>query len=111
MKRIGQVVRLKPEHYEEYKRIHAAVWPEVLAAIHAANIRNYSIFHLDGLLFAYFEYVGNDYEGDMATIAADPKTREWWLVTDPMQRPYQGNSTGSVDGNWWTPAEEVFHND
>ena len=111
IKRIGQVIKLKPEAYEEYKRLHADVWKEVLATIHQANIRNFSIFHWEGLLFAYMEYVGDDFEADMARIAEDPKTREWWQVTDPLQRPVEGNSSGSIDGNWWKDIEMLFHTD
>jgi L-rhamnose mutarotase len=111
MRRVGQVIRLKPEQYEAYKRLHSAVWPEVLATIDKANIRNYSIFHWNGLLFSYFEYVGDDFDADMANIATDPKTREWWQLTDPMQTPVEGNSSGSIEGDWWTPIEEVFHTD
>src|SRR5687768_18390 len=76
MQRYGQVIGIKPEHVAEYERIHAAVWPGVLATIHSCNIRNYSIFRYGGLLFAYFEYVGDDYAADMARMAADPTTQE-----------------------------------
>lgn len=107
MKRIGQVIRVRPEKLDEYKRLHAAAWPEVLAAIHKANIRNFSIFFRDGLLLSYFEYVGDDYEADMAMIAADPKTQEWWRHTDPCQQPVES----AAEGEWWAPAEEVFHTD
>jgi L-rhamnose mutarotase len=111
MKRIGQVLRLKPEHYEEYKRLHANVWQEVLAKIHEANIRNYSIYHWNGLLFAYYEYIGSDFDADMAKIASDPKTHEWWALNDPLQQPVVGNSKGSAEGNWWHDMEELFHTD
>ena len=111
LQRFGQVIRLKPEKYGEYKRLHAAVWPEVLATIHKANIRRYSIFHKNGYLFAYFEYIGDDFEADMAKIADDPKTHEWWALTDPCQEPIEGDSKGSVEGNWWATMEELFHID
>jgi len=54
MKRFGQLIGLRPEHYDEYVKAHADVWPGVLAKIAECNIRNYSIFHRKGLLFAYF---------------------------------------------------------
>jgi L-rhamnose mutarotase len=111
MRRIGQIIKLKPDAYEEYKRLHANAWEEILATIHGANIRNYSIYHYDGLLFAYMEYIGDDYEADMTTIANDPKTHEWWALTDPLQQPVDGNSSGSVEGNWWHDMEELFHTD
>jgi L-rhamnose mutarotase len=105
MKRYAQIVRLKPEALEEYKRIHAAVWPEVLETIRQCNIRNYSIFHREGILYAYFEYFGSDLAADMAKMARDPKTQEWWKVTDPMQE----RVPGCPEGQWWAPLDEVFH--
>ena len=44
MKRMGLCNRLRREKAEEYKRLHAAAWPGVLATISACNIRNFSIF-------------------------------------------------------------------
>ena len=111
LKRIGQVIKLKPEGYAEYMRLHAAVWPEVLETIKRANIRNYSIYHWNGFLFAYMEYVGEDFDADMALIADDPRTRDWWSLTDPLQQPVEGDSTGSIEGQWWTDMETLFHAD
>ncbi|MEN6311728.1 MAG: L-rhamnose mutarotase [Acidobacteriota bacterium] len=107
MKRYGQIVRLRPERYEEYKALHARVWPEVLETIRRCHIRNYTIFHRDGVLFACFEYHGDDYAADMARMAADPKTQEWWKITMPMQEPLPGRT----EGDWWARMEEVFHTD
>ena len=39
-RRYGQVVYLKAEYLEEYRKIHAAVWPEILAQIKDSNIRD-----------------------------------------------------------------------
>ena len=75
MKRIGSLIRLLPEKYQEYKALHAAVWPEILAKITCYGIRNYSIYHKDGFLFSYFEYVGSNFDADMAKMTADPKIR------------------------------------
>jgi L-rhamnose mutarotase len=107
MKRYAQIIGVKPEQIEAYEQIHTQVWPEVLAMIDACNMRNYSIFRHGTLLFAYFEYVGDDYAGDMARMAADPKTREWWTYTDPMQEPLADQEAGE----WWTIMREVFHVD
>lgn len=106
MKRYGQVIGVKPEHFKEYAKIHAAVWPEVLATIEACHIKNYSIFHHHNMLFAYFEYHGQDFEADMAKMAADPKTQEWWAVCMPMQAPLETRA----EGEWWANMDEVFHN-
>jgi len=105
MKRYGSVIGVRPEKLEEYKRLHAAVWPGVLDMIRACNIRNYSIYFKDGLLFSYFEYVGDDFEADMARMAADSLTQEWWAVCKPCQDPLPTRG----DGEWWASMEEVFH--
>ena len=105
MVRYGQLIGLKPEKYEEYKRYHADIWPEIAAKISECNIRNYSIFHKDGMLFAYFEYVGTDFQKDTATMTADSKTKEWWEIMKPMQSPVENRKPGE----WWADMEEVFH--
>ncbi|WP_157018124.1 L-rhamnose mutarotase [Mesorhizobium xinjiangense] len=109
MQRMGMVIGLDPEKVAEYKRLHAAAWPEVLAMISACNIRNYSIFlkEPENLLFGYWEYHGTDFEADAAKMAADPKTQEWWAVCMPCQVPFETRQ----DGEWWAMMEEVFHHD
>jgi L-rhamnose mutarotase len=107
LKRYGFVLGLKPEKIEDYKKIHAAVWPDVLKQIRSSNIRNYTIFlkQPENLLFAYYEYLGTDHAADMAAMARDSKTREWWAICKPMQSPLETRK----DGEWWAEMEEVFH--
>jgi L-rhamnose mutarotase len=109
MQRMGMVIGLNPEKVAEYKRLHAAVWPEILALISACHIRNYSIFlrEPENLLFGYWEYHGTDFEADMAKMAADPKNREWWSVCMPCQVPLSTRK----EGEWWAMMDEVFHLD
>ena len=107
MKRYGQIIGVKPEKLEEYKKYHAAVWPGVLEMIGVCNMRNYSIFHKDGMLFAYFEYIGDDFAADMAKMAADPTTQKWWEIMEPMQAPVETRA----EGEWWSDMEQVFHVD
>jgi L-rhamnose mutarotase len=109
MQRMGHVIGLRPEHADEYRRLHAAVWPEVLAMIARCNIRNYSIFlkQPENLMFAYWEYDGVDFAADSALMAADPRTRDWWAICGPMQEPLASRR----EGEWWASMEEVFHVD
>ena len=107
MKRFGQVIRLRAGVLERYKRFHAAVWPEVASMINACHIRNFTIWHKDGYLFSSFEYHGSDYAADMARMAADPKTLEWWAIMEPMQDPLPTRAAGE----WWANMEECFHQD
>lgn len=107
MRRVAQVIGLPAEHREAYERYHAEVWPTVLERITASNIQNYSIFRHGELLFSYFEYVGDDYEADMARMAADPETQRWWAVQQPLQRPLPERA----EGDWWADLPEVFHHE
>lgn len=107
MKRYGQIIGLDSQKFETYKAYHASVWPEVLEMITACNITNYSIFHKDELLFAYFEYTSNNFAADMAKMADDPKTQEWWSIMEHMQLPLKSRK----EGEWWSTMDEVFHLD
>ena len=112
MKRYGWVIGLRPEKIEEYKKLHAAIWPDVLKMIKQCHIRNYSIYlrRLDGgrpYLFSYLEYTGSDFAADMARMAADPVTQKWWEVCCPCQAPLEDRAKGE----WWADMEEVFHAD
>ncbi len=107
MKRYGMVIKVKPEKADEYKKLHAAVWPDVLKKIKDCNIKNYSIFLKDDYLFSYFEYTGTDFESDMKMMAADPMTQKWWDVCKPCQVPLETCN----EGEWWANMVEVFHQD
>lgn len=107
MERHASVIGIPSGNREEYERLHAAAWPEVLAKIAEVNIQNYSIYRYGELLFSYFEYVGENFDADMAKMAADPKTQEWWEVCMPLQRPVKDRA----DGEWWASIPEVFHAD
>jgi L-rhamnose mutarotase len=53
--RTAFVLRVRPERLDEYVAAHRAVWPEMLDALRAAGIRNYSIFRDGNRMFGYFE--------------------------------------------------------
>ena len=112
VQRFGSVIGVKEEALAKYKKMHAEPWPEINAKLKDVNIRNYSIYLTqwpDGnhYLFAYFEYVGDDFDADMKKMADDPKTKEWWSHTDPMQIPLSNKK----DDEWWKDMEEVYHLD
>ena len=112
MKRFGMVIGLKEEKIDEYNKLHAAVWPDVLTMISKCGIQNYSIY-LRKLpdekyyLFSYFEYTGEDFQADCARMAADPTTQKWWDECMPCQAPLPDRA----EGEWWADMEEVFHQD
>ncbi len=86
-------------------RHHAAVWPGVLAKIKECNITNYSIFFRDNILFAYFEYTGNDFKTDMDKMAAHEETQRWWSVVKPLMQPVKS----ATADEFWADMQEIFH--
>ena len=56
MQRVCFQLQVKPDRIEEYKRRHAAVWPDMLQALQETGWHNYSLFlRPDGLLIGYLE--------------------------------------------------------
>ena len=109
MQRMAMVIGIKPDRIDDYKRLHADAWPDILNMISACNITNYSIYlrEPENLLFGYWEYTGDDFDADAARMAADPRTQEWWGICMPCQDPLETRK----EGEWWAMMEEVFHHD
>ena len=57
---------------------------------------------LDGILFSFNEYIGQNYEDDMNAVG-DAVTKDWWKLTDPMQEPLPTIN----EGEWWVEAEQI----
>ena len=53
--RTAFVLRVRPDKIDEYVEAHERVWPEMLAALRAAGVRNYTIFRSGNEMFGYFE--------------------------------------------------------
>lgn len=106
-KRVGMVVGLNPADMKEYKRLHADNHPGVRDLLNKYHMHNFSIFlhQIDGKWyeFGYYEYTGNDFDGDMAKMNAEPRIKEWLKVCDPMQRPLPGEKS-------WATMEQVYYN-
>jgi len=105
--RFGMAARLRPEKRAEYLELHSAVWPAVEATITECGIRNFSIFVLGDVIFGYYEYVGDDFDADQATMARDPETQKWWARTAPCQLPFDPDS-GLPN---WQVMETAWHLD
>lgn len=109
MKRMGMVIGIKADDILEYRKLHTEVWPEILDRLTKSNFTNYSIFlrQPENIMFAYWEYLGDDFEADSRAISEDPKTKTWWEICGPMQVPLETRT----EGEWWASMEEVFHLD
>jgi len=107
-KRVGMVVGVKPEMLERYKELHADSNPGVRDLLEKYHLRNFSIFlhEIEGKLyeFGYYEYTGDDFEGDMARLAAEPRNQAWLEECHPCQTPLPGESS-------WAEMEMIYHND
>ena len=108
IKRVGMIIKIKPEYIEEYKALHADSNPGVRDLLSEANMHNFSIFlhQLDDgnwYEFGYYEYTGDDFEADMAKLNKHPRNIEWLKICDPMQIPLAGE-----DG--WAEMEQVYFN-
>ena len=53
--RTGFVLRIRPDKIDEYVEAHKNVWPEMIDALHASGIHNYTIFRAGNEVFGYFE--------------------------------------------------------
>ncbi|MDQ0178024.1 L-rhamnose mutarotase [Bacillus chungangensis] len=102
MIRKASVMFVYKECYEEYKRRHDELWPEMAAALKAHGAHNYSIF-LDeetGRLYAYLEIEDEKKWADMAKTEVCQK---WWAYMEPLMETNQDNSPVSVE------LKEVFY--
>ena len=104
MQRIGFRMRLLPGAEAEYRRRHADVWPEMLAALRAAGARNYSIFLGGEDLFGYLEV--DDFDAFRAAMAAAPINDPWQADMATLIDPLTDPATG-----FHQRLDEVFHLD
>ena len=103
--RIGQMIRVKPEGKQAYIDWHANPLPGVNEMIKQCNIQNYSIYSRGDYLFSYFEYVGDDYEADMAKMDADEVTLRWWTFTKPCFEKFSIRP----DAEFYADMKQIFY--
>jgi L-rhamnose mutarotase len=108
VKRVGMVTGIRPEKIDEYKALHADTNAGVRDLLTKYHMQNFSIFlhEINGKYyeFGYYEYTGDDFEGDMAKLDAEPRNKEWLAICDPMQTPLKGYDS-------WAVMERVYYNE
>ena len=102
MERIGFSMRLLPDSEAEYRRRHAAVWPELLADLRSAGARNYSIFLRGDDLFAYLEV--DDFTAFTEAMATSEANARWQEQMAALIDPLTDPATG-----FHRRLDEVFH--
>lgn len=75
MARVAWTARLRPDKVAAYVEAHSRVWPDALAAITAAGIRNYSIYLHGTRVFAYYEC---DDPEEAARVEAEAEATQLW---------------------------------
>jgi L-rhamnose mutarotase len=104
MQRVCFQLQVRPDRIDEYKRRHAAVWPEMLQALHETGWHNYSIFlRPDGLLIGYFETPSLD--AARAGMAAREVNERW---QSEMAAFFEDLGDAAPDEGF-LELEEIFH--
>jgi L-rhamnose mutarotase len=104
MERVAFMMRLLPGAAEEYRRRHAAVWPEMLDLLRSAGCRDYSIFQRGDDLFGVFKV--DDFDGFRATMDGSPVNARWQADMASLIDPCTDPATG-----FHRRLEEVFRLD
>jgi L-rhamnose mutarotase len=101
MNRVMFTFRVRPDRLEEYAAAHAAVWPDMLQALHETGWHNYSIFTApDGTVVGYVE--SDDIDAARAGMARHEVNARWQAA---MARFFDG---AGPDEQMVT-LTEVFH--
>ncbi|WP_040165893.1 L-rhamnose mutarotase [Microbacterium gorillae] len=102
MTRVCFTLRVRPDRLEEYLARHSPVPADMLAEIHAAGRRDYSLFVApDGLLVGYYET--DDDEAARAYLATSPVATAWEAEMAPFFAGLEGRPDQTL------PLTEVFN--
>ena len=96
---------VQPALMDEYRRRHAAVWPEMLQALKDSGWNNYSLFLAeDGLLIGYLEC--DDFDAARARMALADVNARWQAE---MAKLFENTDQAPDEG--FQVLEEVFNLD
>jgi L-rhamnose mutarotase len=99
-------LQVRPERTAEYRERHAAVWPEMRAALQAAGWRNYSLFLSDsGMLIGYVEC--DDFEASRRAMEETEVNARWQAEMAGFFEDLEGRQPDEG----LLRLEEVFHLD
>lgn len=107
MKRIGFMLKVRPEMLEAYKQHHQHVWPEMLQALRETGWHNYSLFvRNDGMLFGYFE-TPESLQAAQAGMALREINTRW----QEFMAPYFESPNNARPDEMFVELSEIFHLD
>ncbi|MEZ2390363.1 L-rhamnose mutarotase [bacterium RCC_150] len=94
---------IRPSQINEYRRRHAAVWPEMLRELKAAGWNNYSLFLAeDGLLVGYVEC--DDFDAARARMELTEVNGRWQAE---MSTLFEGG--GQAPDQGFVQLTEIFN--
>jgi len=104
VQRVCFQLQVKPDRIAEYTERHAAVWPDMLAALHETGWHNYSLFlREDGLLIGYVETP--DLAAAQAGMAATEVNARWQAE----MAEFFVDLDGAAPDTGFVQLREVFH--
>jgi L-rhamnose mutarotase len=107
MKRVGFILKVRPDMMEEYKLRHRAVWPEMQDALRRTGWHNYSLFmREDGTLFGYVE-VDESFVAAQSAMEREEVNQRWQTYMDGFFEKTPGLRADQT----MLELEEVFHLD
>lgn len=92
---------LKPGFAEEYRKRHAAIWPELQQLLKDSGIHDYTIF-LDEATHTLFAVQQQSGTGSQ-DLGANPIVQRWWAYMADIMETHADNSPIN------TPLTEMFH--
>lgn len=104
MEKVAFVMTLLPGNEAEYKKRHDEIWPELMLALKAAGVSDYSIFFESesNKLFAVLKRASNH---KMDKLPLSPIVKKWWAFMADIMETHPDNEPVS------TPITQVFHMD
>jgi L-rhamnose mutarotase len=107
MKRVGFLLKVKPDKLAEYKKHHENVWPDMQQALRETGWHNYSLFvRPDGLLFGYFETPESLQVAQAGMLEKEVNTR--W---QEFMAPFFESPNNARPDEMFFELEEIFHLD
>ena len=104
MDKIAFTMRLSPGRADEYQRRHDEIWPELVAELRAAGIRDYSIF-LDEATHTLFGVLCRTDDNTMDALPDKQVMRRWWDHMADIMETHPDNTPVAA------PLRRVFHMD
>ena len=97
-------MKLHPGMKAEYKKRHDEIWPELVALLKEAGVRDYSI-HFDEETSILFGVLWRSNDHTMDELRSHPVMRRWWAHMAGIMETMPDNEPVAV------PLETVFHMD